>query len=144
MENYEEMSSLILQILKNNPTVAEDILSKLNQDKPIISEKKTPSEKTIVGFRMKGEEYNDKNFTNSYIRGLMECSKALKIERMKDISRTIVTSEFEMVRSSNGAGFEYRPINGGWAYVKGSNKFRYNVIKRIANELNWHCDPIHE
>ena len=143
MQIYEEVSTLMLQILKNNPKIAEEVLSKLEQDKPInlVTEKPLPK---IVGFYLKGEKYYDKNFTNSFHLGMIVLSNALKINRMREISKIIVINKDDKHTSSGVRGHEYREINGGWVYVKGANAFRYGVVKRIADELNWICYPIYE
>ena len=143
MQISEDVSTLMLQILKNNPTLAEKVLSELEQDKPIniVTE---DSPKKHVGFRMKGEEYINKNYTESFHSAVFEISKALKIDRMREISKVIVINEGDKYKSSGNRKHEYREINGGYVYVKGSNEFRYTVVKRMADELNWHCDPIYE
>ena len=143
MQIYEEVSTLMLQILKNNPKIAEEVLSKLEQDKPINVVTEKPILK-IVGFYLKGEKYYDKNFTNSFHLGMTALSNALKINRMREISKIIVINKDDKHKSSGVRGHEYREINGGWVYVKGSNEFRYGVVKRIADELNWICYPIYE
>ena len=143
MQIYEEVSTLMLQILKNNPKIAEEVLSKLEQDKPINLVTEKPLLK-IVGFYLKGEKYYDKNFTNSFHLGMIALSNALKINRMREISKIIVINKDDKHKSSGVRCHEYREINGGWVYVKGANAFRYGVVKRIADELNWICYPIYE
>ena len=143
MQIYEDVSTLMLQILKNNPKIAEEVLSKLEQDKPINLVTEKPLLK-IVGFYLKGEKYYDKNFTNSFHLGMIALSNALKINRMREISKIIVINKDDKHKSSGVRDHEYREINGGWVYVKGANAFRYGVVKRIADELNWICYPIYE
>lgn len=143
MQISEDVSTLMLQILKNNPTLAEKVLSELEQDKPINLVTEKPLLK-IVGFYLKGEKYYDKNFTNSFHLGMIALSNALKINRMREISKIIVINKDDKHKSSGVRGHEYREINGGWVYVKGANAFRYGVVKRIADELNWICYPIYE
>ena len=108
-----------------------------------ISSREKPLLK-IVGFYLKGEKYYDKNFTNSFHLGMIALSNALKINRMREISKIIVINKDDKHKSSGVRGHEYREINGGWVYVKGANAFRYGVVKRIADELNWICYPIYE
>jgi predicted nucleotide-binding protein (sugar kinase/HSP70/actin superfamily) len=117
------------KIFTNNPSLSQYF-------KSIIEETlKTKNNGEIIGVVIAGKEYMirpDKSFSDIYYTLMNEASQLLSIDMMiKKITGTIRKTKDEFVLSAKNT--DYREINGGWLYMRSSNKDKCDMLKKLCD-----------
>jgi hypothetical protein len=117
------------KIFTNNPSLSQYF-------KSIIEETlKTKNNGEIIGVIIAGKEYMirpDKSFSDIYYTLMNEASQLLSIDMMiKKITGTIRKTKDEFVLSAKNT--DYREINGGWLYMRSSNKDKCDMLKKLCD-----------
>jgi hypothetical protein len=89
----------------------------------------------IIGVIIGGKKHlikPDKNFCDIYYNLMNEASKLLSVDVMiKKVTGTIKKTKSDFVTSAKNS--DYREINGGWLYMRSSNKDKCDMLKRLCD-----------
>ncbi len=129
MSGIKVTSEDLNKIFTNNPSLSQYF-------KSIIEETlKTKNNGEIIGVIIAGKEYMirpDKSFSDIYYTLMNEASQLLSIDMMiKKITGTIRKTKDEFVLSAKNT--DYREINGGWLYMRSSNKDKCDMLKKLCD-----------
>jgi hypothetical protein len=89
----------------------------------------------IIGVIIAGKKYiinSDKSFSDIYYNLMNDASNLLSIDMMiKKVTGTIRKTKDEFVSSARTR--DYREINGGWLYMRSSNKDKCDMLKKLCD-----------
>lgn len=117
------------RIFKTNPSLSQYFKSIIEE----TFENKKSNE--IIGVIVADKKYmidSDKSFCDIYYTIINEASNLLSTEIMiKKVTGSIKKTKDEFVPSARTV--DYRKINGGWLYMRGKNKDKCDILKKLCD-----------